>query len=292
MHSVCKLCKVETKLELSHFIPNFIGKWLKKTSITGYLREGNQISKRRQDTAKEYWLCGTCEDLFSSWERSFSLKVFYPYIENSALVTSYGNWLSKFAASLSWRTLTYIRSKNSTKEHPQDYLDMLRDAEQGLSDYLLGKSSNLYEFEQHIYPLDVVESTSLDDLPSNINRYFLRNIAMDIVGNSNGTYIYTKLPSFIILGIVKCKQSREMRSSRIAIGGGTLSPREYVFPEGFGGYLTDAANKVSDLYSQIPDDQLAKIEKFIADNPDKVLDSKLFEAIAHDYERFGPNSGQ
>ncbi|RTR38968.1 hypothetical protein EKG38_12345 [Shewanella canadensis] len=290
MHGVCKLCKKEAKLELSHFIPKFIGKWLKKTAITGYFREGNQVSKRKQDIAKDYWLCGSCEDIFSTWERSFSLKIFYPYIEDSSLVTSYDNWLSKFTASLSWRTLTYIRSKNSDETHSQEYLDMLATAEKGLADFLLGKVSNLYEFEQHIYPLDVIESTSFDNLPTNINRYFLRTIAMDIVSNSQGTYIYTKLPSFIVIGIVKCNQSREMRSSRVAIGGGTISPREYVFPDGFDGYMMDAANKISELYEQIPEEQLAKIEQYVVDNPDKVLDSKLFEAIVHDYERFGKNS--
>jgi hypothetical protein len=39
MRGICKLCKKEAKLEESHFIPKFIGKWVKKTSITGYLRE-------------------------------------------------------------------------------------------------------------------------------------------------------------------------------------------------------------------------------------------------------------
>lgn len=290
MYGVCKLCKKEAQLELSHFIPKFIGKWLKKSSITGYLRDGNQVSKRQQDIAKEYWLCGSCEDLFSTWERSFSLKIFYPYIEDSSLVTSYGNWLSKFAASLSWRSLTYVRSKNKDETHSQDYLDTLEAAEKNLGDFLLGKANNLYEFEQHIYPLDVIESTSIDNLPTNINRYFLRAIAMDIVGNSQGTFIYTKLPSFIVIGVVKSKQSKEMRSSRVAIGGGIISPRQYVFPDGFGGYIIDAAKKVSDLYDQIPDEQLAKIEKYVVDNPDKVIDSKLFEAIVHDYERFGRKS--
>ncbi|WP_165313020.1 hypothetical protein [Vibrio ziniensis] len=290
MHGVCKLCQKETQLELSHFIPKFIGKWAKKTSITGYFREGNQVSKRQQDIAKEYWLCGSCEDLFSTWERLFSLKIFYPYIKDTSLVSSYGSWLSKFTASLSWRTLTYICSKNNDVAHSKEYLDSLVKVERGLADFLLGKVSNLNEFEQHIYPLDVIESTSFENLPTNINRYFLRTIAMDIVGNSQGTYIYTKLPSFIVIGVIKSKQSKEMRSSRVAISGGTIYPRQYVFPDGFDGYILDAANKVLDVYEKIPEEQLAKIDKYVIDNQDKVVKSKLFEAIVHDYERFGRKS--
>ncbi|ARD23756.1 hypothetical protein [Shewanella japonica] len=290
MHGTCKLCKKDTKLELSHFIPKFIGKWLKKTSITGYFREGNQINKRQQDIAKDYWLCGECEDLFSNWEREFSIKIFHPYMNDSNLVTTYGAWLSKFTASLSWRTLTYIRGKNINEPKPKDYLDTISKAEHGLAKFLLGESSNLYEYEQHLYPLDVIGSTSIQDLPTNINRYFLRTIAMDIVGNSNGIYIYTKLPSFIIIGVIKSKQSKEMRASRISISGGKISPRTFTFPEGFDGYIIDSANKVSDTYNQIPKEQLAKIDKYVIDNSEKVTESKLFEAIVHDYQRFGQKS--
>jgi len=81
-----------------------------------------------------------------------------------------------------------------------------------------------------------------------------------------------------------------MRSSRVAISGGKISPRLYVFPDGFDGYIRDAANKISELYEEITEEQLAKMEQYAINNVDKVLDSKMFEAIVHDYERFGRKS--
>ena len=65
MQGKCRLCQIESELEISHFIPKFVGKWIKKTSITGFLREHNEVHKRAQDISKDHWLCDSCEDLFS-----------------------------------------------------------------------------------------------------------------------------------------------------------------------------------------------------------------------------------
>ena len=60
MKGICKLCGKNDDLRESHFIPKFVGKWIKKTSVTGYIREKNEVQKRAQDIAKEHWLCGDC----------------------------------------------------------------------------------------------------------------------------------------------------------------------------------------------------------------------------------------
>ena len=283
MYGRCKLCGKEAELEVSHFIPKFIGRWLKKTSITGYLRESNEVDKRAQDIAKEYWLCGNCEDIFSKWETKFSNVIFYPFVNKGTSSVNYGSWLSRFCASLSWRTLTHIRSKNS-EDKPADYINSLNQAEHHLAEFLLGKKDNLYQYEQHLFPLDRIESTSKSGLPPNINRYFLRTIAMDIVGNSKELYTYTKLPSFIILGVIKTSDANLMRSSRVALKSGDISPRKYHWPNGFIDYIIEQSNKVDELGKQVNSE---KLEQFIRDNPEKAVNSKLFEAFMHDYKMFG-----
>jgi hypothetical protein len=89
MKGNCRLCEKEDDLKESHFIPKFVGKWIRKTSATGYIRQKYEPHKRSQDIAKEYWLCGDCEQLFSKWEREFANKVFYPFVEQgvSAVIT-------------------------------------------------------------------------------------------------------------------------------------------------------------------------------------------------------------
>lgn len=289
MISTCKLCGTEAKLEVSHFIPKFIGKWSKKTSITGYFRHTKSPSKRVQDLHKQYWLCGSCEDLFSDWERLFSQKVFYPMVDKGVKTVTYGDWMAKFAASLSWRTLTLIRSE-SQAEHSQKYLEAINAAEQGLGDFLLGKSNNLYSYEQHVYPVGAFESDGGLYFPSNINRYLLRTIGMDIIGTDSQIYIYTKLPTFIFIGVIKSDHSKDMRSSRLSLKGGTLGPKTYVFPPGFYDYLVESAQKLSDIYDSIPEDQLRKINDYVLNNPEKAKNSKLFEAIKHDIDMFGEDA--
>lgn len=287
MHGTCKLCKKDAVLEISHFIPKFVGKWVKKTSMTGFLRENNDINKRAQDLAKEHWLCGECEDLFSTWETIFANKVFYPFVDNNKSVCHYDDWLSKFCASLSWRTLTHIRSKNSHEIKSDEYWKTLDKAEEHLANYLLDKTDNLNQYEQHLFPLERIESTDFNSMPKNINRYFLRIVAMDIIGNSKNLFIYTKPPSFMLLGFINVENPKIMRSSRIALKSGKLSPREYHWPDGFIDYIVEKSNEITELSDQIDPKQQAKIEEFIKNNPDKAADSKQLEAFLHDYNMFG-----
>jgi hypothetical protein len=287
MIGVCKLCKKEADLKISHITPKFIGKWLKKTSMTGFLREKNNIGKRAQDLAKEYWLCGECEVLFSKWETPFANKVFFPFVDKDQSVAHYDDWLAKFCASLSWRTLTYMRSKNSDDDKTADYLRSVEKAEAHLSDYLLGKTDNLNQYEQHIFPLQKIDSTSGVGFPKNINRYFLRIVAMDIIGDSKNIFIYTKLPSFMVFGFINVDMPKKMRSSRVALRHGKLSPREYQWPDGFYDYIVEKTTEIKTLSDSISEKQQNQIEEYIRSNPDKAENSKQFEAFLSDYYMFG-----
>jgi len=264
-----------------------VGKWVKATSITGYIREGSQPSKRAQDIAKEYWLCGSCEQVFSNWEREFANKIFYPFVDQNVSSLNYENWMSKFCASLSWRTLTYMRSKNPDDELIQDRKLLLDAAQEHLKKYLLGEVDNLYQYEQHLFPLESIESAKNVNLPTSINRYFLRTLAMDIVENGKNHFIFTKLPSFILLGVIKSDCSKKMRSSRIALKSGMISPRDYVLPYGFDEYLLKKASEIIDLHRKIPQEHLDGFDQYIKENPEKVLGSKQFNAFLDDYYSFG-----
>ena len=287
MRGICKLCGSEAILKESHFIPKFVGKWVKKTSVTGFIRDKDQIDKRAQDIAKEYWLCGDCEELFSKWERAFANKVFYPFVNEEKCEANYDYWMSKFCASVTWRTLSFTRSRNSRADKTDEYNKAVDNAELHLRNYLLGIEPNLNQYEQHVFPLDPIETTTETEFPPNINRYFLRTMAMDIVGNSTDIYIYTKLPKFIILGVVKAKELNKLRSSRISLGTGKIGPRDYWWPDGFVNYLCDKAEEISRVHRSMPAEHLARIEEFVQNNPEKANKSKLIEAMMHDYEMFG-----
>ena len=283
----CKLCGNHSRLVESHFIPKFVGKWVKNTSITGFIRQAHEVHKRAQDTAKEYWLCNECEGIFSAWETKFANKIFFPFVDKNESVANYDEWMSKFCASLSWRTLTYIRSKNTQNDNPKEYYETLDSAERHLADFLLGKLNNLNQYEQHVFPLSPIKSTTQNGLPTNINRYLLRTMAMDIIGNTTDLFIYTKIPSFMILGLIKAKEPKKMKSSRISLKSGKIHPTQYWWPDGFISYVFEKANAVSDAHNKIPKKDLEKFHAYMKNNPEKVANSKLFEAFQHDYNQFG-----
>ncbi len=287
MLGICKLCQKNTELRVSHFIPKFVGKWIKRTSITGYIRDLNEVHKRVQDIPKAYWLCGDCEKIFSEWERNFANNVFYPFVDKGECVVSYGSWMSRFCASLSWRTLTYIRSKNLNENTVKDYTELMNAAELHLARYLLDQETSLCQYEQHLFPLEYIESTMASDLPFNINRYFLRVISMDVISNSASIFVYTKLPSFIVLGFIKTEESQKMRSSRIALKNGKISPRPYYWPDGFANYVFEKAEVISEVYKKIPKIHKEKFDEYIKNNSEEAGNSKLFEAFFYDYKQFG-----
>lgn len=282
----CKLCGEHRELKLSHFIPKFVGKWVKDSSATGYIRLNQNINKRAQDIAKDYWLCESCEQLFSGWEREFANKIFYPFVKNEADSARYGEWLAKFCASLSWRTLSYMRSVNPRSDKTIDEIEMA--ILQGLSSFILGNSSNLGAYEQHLYPLDVIDSASAGvGLPENINRYFLRAMHMDVLIGEGQVMVYTKLPKFILLGLANHSESKQMRSSRVSLKEGRLFPQSYYWPKGFAQYMFGKAKEISQLYKEINPNQQAVIEKAIAKNPERAAASGTIAAFQHDLEMFG-----
>lgn len=284
-HGECKLCGQAGELKLSHFIPKFVGKWVKDTSATGFIRFNGDINKRQQDIAKDYWLCGNCEQLFSCWEREFANKIFYPFVKGEKDTALYGEWLAKFCASLSWRTLSYLRHLNNRTEGEQDEKE--KRALTSLASFMLGGVGNPGVYEQHIFPLEPIDSTNTD-VPININRYFLRNMHMDILAGTSGELlIYTKLPKFIVLGLAGHPQSKQMRASRVSVGGGKISPSSYYWPDGFAAYLFGKAEEVSRLYRKMSPAQHSIIEKSLVSAPERAASSGTIEAFNYDYEMFG-----
>lgn len=284
MKSTCKLCHQHTELRESHFIPKFVGKWLKSTSATGYLRDIKSINKRQQDIFKAYWLCSTCENLFSGWEKQFADNIFYTFLNENKYTLEYDEWMSKFCTSLSWRTLTYMQSQISIAEESPEFTASLKKAEEHLRNYLLKENHNLHQYEQHIFPLTEIENASKGlNLPANINRFFLRSIGLDILTGGQDIYIYTKLPTFLILGIIKSEFSAKMRVSRISLKKGILRPSALVMPEYLLGYMKNKAIEITESIQGISTEQRDKINQHAMKNIEKTLKSKSFEAIMHDY---------
>ena len=110
---------------------------------------------------------------------------------------------------------------------------------------------------------------------------------MDIVASERSIFIYTKLPSFILLGVVRYPFIKQMRSSRVALGSGAIMPRSLNLPIGMWDYINEKADKSGQQYSEMSDAQQKKISDFIEKNPDRVANSRTMRAFLHDMDMFG-----
>ena len=104
----CALCQNGSRGEVSHIIPAFVYKYLKKSSATGYMRKPADPNRRIQDGFKYPLLCESCEDRFSIYEGAFASSIFHPYLKDKPLTISYDQNCLKFAVSVLWRGLHHL----------------------------------------------------------------------------------------------------------------------------------------------------------------------------------------
>src|ERR1043166_6659790 len=174
----CALCESEECLEDSHIIPAFVCRYLKKISITGHLRGGDEPNKRMMDGPKPRLLGPSCEDAFSVWEGHFASKVFYPLhdgdLSNQTLL--YGDWLAKFAASISWRSLWHCRERHPGEPMPHGHTPLVQPTLDVWRDYLLGRRADVGHHQQHMLFLDAPISLPGFLDPRELKFYFERGI--------------------------------------------------------------------------------------------------------------------
>lgn len=285
----CRLCKSDTELQLSHIIPAFVYRWLRKSSGNGHIRSSIAPNLRVQDGPQEYWLCSECEGRFNRSETSFANQLFYPYLVSSGQQFRYDRWLLHFCASVSWRTLQYYLSRNNEEGFEPWAIVEIKRAEAAWRSFLLGHSPHPGVFRQHLVPFDQIESFS-GNLPSNINRYLMRAIHIDLCHGGKTIFTYSKLGRFMILGFISEPNPNHWVGSKVNANQGTVEPKQYVFPAQFGDYLADKASSISNAMSSISDKQRQKIDQGFRSSVDRIVGSDFFRAMDADVKIFGSSA--
>lgn len=285
----CRLCSVEASLQLSHILPAFTYRWLRDSSGNGHLRTSAEPNLRVQDGLKRYWLCATCEELFSKSETAFAGQLFHPYISASGKSFRYSRWLLHFCTSVSWRVLRFYTDEKHLKDWESEATARVSAAETAWREFLLGQRPNPGPFQQHLLPLDQIESTT-GELAPNINRYLMRAIHMDLCRGSRSIFTYSKLGRFIILGFVHEPNLRQWRGTRVHASEGFVEPRKYVLPKALGDYLNEKASKMSAALDSVSDRQQSKIDSAFQANVDRFVGSDAFTAMEADIRLFGEDA--
>ncbi len=149
---LCALCQNYECKEDSHVIPAFAFRWLKRRSLTGYIRGSREPNLRMTDGPKPRLLCPDCEDMFSVWEDRFAKEVFYPVHRDGItdLAFAYGDWLPKFCVSLSWRVLRHGIDSHPGLGFPHGHTGLLQPTLDVWRDYLLGRRPEISYHRQHL----------------------------------------------------------------------------------------------------------------------------------------------
>lgn len=289
----CRFCGAATPLRQSHILPAFVLRWLKETS-PGAIRLAETVDRRTQDGVKIKLLCEVCEQTFSAWEKAFAERIFLPFHQRNADFEEihYGSWALKFAASVSWRVLTFYHENSDISHFDEKQLQEAAIALEHWEKFLKGLILHPARFEQHLIPLDFVESISGVGIRWSpfINRYLTRTIDMDVVAFDHSAIVYSKLGRLLLVGFIAGEQRSCWKDTRIHVReGGFGGVKQYRVPSSLIHFINSKANKTAGTLASMSPKQNDIIQQAILKKAasGELFDTEIFEAIKRDAVLFG-----
>jgi hypothetical protein len=283
----CGFCKQDAELRNSHVLPAFVFKWLKSRS-TGHIRNSDNPNVRVQDGVKMPWLCANCEKLFSVYETKFATLAFHPWLKGERHI-QYADWLLKFCVSVSWRVLNYCKGYNPDKIYTDEEEIAIRAADDRWRKFLNGDVPHPGAFQQHLVIFDVIEETTVPNMPTNMNRFLLGAITMDIVGSDRTLMTYAKLGRFCIFGLIR-SNPKEWEGTKVHVRNGILKPGKVVLPYGLMHLFNEKAALANIADMDMSATQRKKIDRSVEQNLEKLMQSEQFDAMLADARMFGVGS--
>jgi hypothetical protein len=278
----CPLCGRVAPLVRSHILPRFTVQWLKDHIGSGYFRSGATPNKRSQDYLAGRLLCLECEQLFSRWEKNFAEEFFIPYQEDSRRPFRYGPWFSRFAVSISWRVLAWSQAQHGLEHLTPALRSRADEVLKVWGEFLLGERPNPGAFEQHFFPMDVVESYAGVPPPPTLNRYILTALDCDVAASQKSAMTYAKMGRFVLLGFIEMRNAHQWKGSKLKIESGEIWPRAYKTPPGFGNFFLDRVKGHQKALMEISERQGEVIQAARMKEPDRVLASESVRAMKQD----------
>jgi hypothetical protein len=281
----CLLCGAVAALQDSHVLPAFVFRALKEHSATGHIRSSESPNRRVQDGVTQPWLCVECEASFSRWERDFSNNILRPW-RDGVVETAYDDWLLKFCVSVSWRVLKYCKGRNEAAAYTDAQEKLFDNAERVWREFLLGTRAHPGEFCQQFLISDLIDTTTVRDLPDNINRFLMGAVSMDIVGSEHSAFTWAKMGRFQIFGVVQPGRNK-FEGTKVHLKRGVLRPGRFVVPAGLLDLYEEKSTHISESMSGMSDVQFAKVESAFGSNLERARDSGQLAAMRADAALFG-----
>ena len=274
----CALCGSNEGLKLSHLIPKFVFQHASTRSPTGFLRTNLTPNKRSQDGPKEYLLCGSCERLFSNWERCFA-RTFKKNYTSTGSNFVYQKEDALAVLSILWRILANIRG-HTELNHLTLGSDYIRTdaAFERWKAVIFGNSSNPGPFRIYwFWPDNFISG------PSSINRYTFHCCDFDLLASFTRSFVVVHLPGCFLIGVLEDHDRAEFRGLDLSFSGGRyLRSEQKSAPMWLKDYIEQKMTTRESALSEISDIQTAKINETVLRDPEKAIRSPLFRSILFD----------
>lgn len=288
--SNCALCANSSDLRESHIIPSFVFEWLVNTSATGFMRFGEAPNLRVQDGWKPKMLCGDCEQKFALWEKRFADNCFYPIANGEKSQIYYQTWMLKFATSVSWRVLRSFKAIGGLNGFPPNILDAAEDALSTWKAFLFDDKPHPGRHEQHLILVDSIKSTSLHNVPENINRYLLRTVEIYVAYTPDSAITYAKMGKFVLFGFIENPHPRRWKGTKINANKGRFGVGDTELPSDVGEFIMDRARLAAEKTKQMSDKQWARITETYRQDMDRAANSETIRAMEYDVLMFGDSA--
>lgn len=284
----CRLCGRNAELQLSHVLPAFVIRWLKRTSM-GPLRAGAEPNVRTQDGPKAHLLCRECEQMFQKWETPFAEQIFTALHRTDDQLPeklSYQEWALRFAVSVSWRALALFAEHERFPQIPISDQRLLSKALSTWSQFLRDERPNPAEFEHHLLPFSGVRRTSHDMSPF-LNRYILRSVDLDLAEADCAFIVFTKLGRIFLFGLIPRRPTASgwsnvtklrLRKGEIALRGAINVPQAVLE------FINDRAKKGQAEMASMSPGQKEKVKDLVLKLARSNPDAEVFRAWLLDHE--------
>jgi hypothetical protein len=277
MQGLCKLCGQQKELRYSHIVPAFAVRWLKQTSLTGYLKTFKS-KVRVQETKRVYLLCADCEQILGRDEKIFCEKIFIPYHEKNQQQFEYGSWLRRFIVGLHWKVLVTKEEK-----YPADAEAAYARAESEWGQFLLGQSASPGDAEFHLFLSNVVED-STGELPQKINWYLARGFDLTPIYSEAGMAgVYAMIVRTLTFSYLTPKAAKDkMIGTQITEEGVLQTPQ--TIQRSLGSFIVGRAKAIERMPKTMSARQHEKLLERARTEPEKLAQSESFRAFDADMQ--------
>lgn len=286
----CALCQNKKALVDSHIIPKFVFRWMKDTGGTDFLRSTKNVNVRVQDGLKGPLLCEGCEGTLNRWETQFANVCFFAATKDGLPGGNYSSWLSKFCASVVWRTAIQMEGEGFIGGLSQTSCENFNVAKATWRSFILGDIGNPGKNELHLISVGDFSQIKRPNLPPNWNRYTRRATEMDFAFNESGTFeaIHVKMGPISIFGHISNTAQRWV-GTRVAVNHGNFRVNA-VLPSNLVGYYISRARASHEKLAGMSEKQKNVIARSISDNLDRIRTSDFLRVMERDVDQFGSNA--